>query len=745
MNSARQPRSRSRQPRNALRAQTQPPIQRLGGEDQPYTTPSSNYSPGTRYEASPVRRHGTPGTPASSASPVAGKSKRVRTGCLTCRERHLKCDEGLPECNNCRKSSRPCRRGIRLNFLEIQVKDPPCLPPTADWSVQILDESRSIASEYKGGLGRYPRITPSPSAGGRDVSDSREIEPPDFQPAGNFLPEISSSGHVSGVRDQYHPDHVGQPPPRGPPDHHSSPPTRPSLDRSSLATRPAPRPQPGFASFGEDAFTFAPLHDPDGTKGHPSHTLNTRNRDALRNTSQPTPHAISTGQPPHDFRSGPQGGPSQQIGTPPGLMTPSSENTTGERDYLSSDEEIHFMQVFIDEVSIWMDALDKDKHFANTVPYLALKLPMLLNALLACGARHQTLIGQHDGEKADYYYNMATTQLSRSQQERDRNLSECALTAVVLNAYNVMSDRPTQRMGHITSTRALVRDCGWDASSTGLGAACFWVNVGMEVLSCISFGWPTAWEPDQWGLDLEFATLGAASRSGSRSVAGSDDVWSARAEGRPAVSDSPELGDEEVWVHRIFYIMAKVANFRANTPQFQEPSPHDEQVRLQNRFAEWRRLQNMCNAWNLGCPRSMRPYGYSPGPSPKSLFPNVWLIKPPAKLARLFYHTALCLLAQVHPLDPRDSRANRAAQLHHAHHVCGIVAHTRDRVVVSVAIRSLAVVSAALVDRGEQAEVLGVLDRIGEETGWRLGRVVDDGGQWHAEGRRGGGTGEGGE
>jgi hypothetical protein len=306
-------------------------------------------------------------------------------------------------------------------------------------------------------------------------------------------------------------------------------------------------------------------------------------------------------------------------------MTPSSENTTGERDYLSTDEEIHFMQVFIDEVSIWMDALDKDKHFANTVPYLALKLPMLLNALLACGARHETLIGQHDGEKADYYYNMATTQLSRSQQERDRDLSECALTAVVLNAYNVMSDRPTQRMGHIASTRALVRDCGWDASSTGLGAACFWVNVGMEVLSCISFGWPTAREPDQWGLDLEFAALGAASRSGSRSVAGSDDVWSARAEGRPAVHDSPELGgDEELWVHRIFYIMAKVANFRANTPQFQEPSPHDEQVRLQNRFAEWRRLQNMCNAWNLGCPRSMRPYGYSPGPSPKSLFPNVW-------------------------------------------------------------------------------------------------------------------------
>ena len=155
---------------------------RLGEGDQPYTTPSnSTYSPGTRYEASPAGgRHGTPGTffaggsqlsepdyratpppppaapmraadtnsnvigrggggkpAAASASPAAaaGKSKRVRTGCLTCRERHLKCDEGVPECNNCRKSNRECRRGIRLNFIDIQVKDPPCLlPPTAEWS-----------------------------------------------------------------------------------------------------------------------------------------------------------------------------------------------------------------------------------------------------------------------------------------------------------------------------------------------------------------------------------------------------------------------------------------------------------------------------------------------------------------------------------------------------------------------------------------------------------------------------------
>lgn len=67
-------------------------------------------------------------------SPTATKSRRVRTGCLTCRERHLKCDEATPDCLNCRKSSRECKRGVRLNFIDVQVRDPPLIPPTPDWA-----------------------------------------------------------------------------------------------------------------------------------------------------------------------------------------------------------------------------------------------------------------------------------------------------------------------------------------------------------------------------------------------------------------------------------------------------------------------------------------------------------------------------------------------------------------------------------------------------------------------------------
>ncbi|KAJ5952361.1 uncharacterized protein N7479_010774 [Penicillium vulpinum] len=89
------------------------------------------------------------------------KAKRVRTGCLTCRQRHLKCDEGVGRCLNCRKSDRVCRRGVRLNFIDTQTVAPPHIIARPHGSkVTFHDDSRSIASLYVGGFEIYPPVQP---------------------------------------------------------------------------------------------------------------------------------------------------------------------------------------------------------------------------------------------------------------------------------------------------------------------------------------------------------------------------------------------------------------------------------------------------------------------------------------------------------------------------------------------------------------------------------------------------------
>ena len=97
----------------------------------------------------------------SGAKTGKSKSRRVRTGCLTCRERHLKCDEALGRCQNCRKSDRVCRRGIRLNFIDTQTVAPPHHVTRASGAqLTFRDESRHIASEYVGGFEKYPSPEP---------------------------------------------------------------------------------------------------------------------------------------------------------------------------------------------------------------------------------------------------------------------------------------------------------------------------------------------------------------------------------------------------------------------------------------------------------------------------------------------------------------------------------------------------------------------------------------------------------
>ncbi|KAK2614727.1 hypothetical protein N8I77_001532 [Diaporthe amygdali] len=676
----------------------------------------------------------------SEVSPTVAKPKRVRTGCLTCRNRHLKCDEALPTCLNCQKSNRKCERGIRLNFIDLKVEQPPVLLPPVDWKVKFQDESRQIASEYVGGAARYAKLTSGPVTPSRETpgAESRPQRPSNpIGPGSSRVVETNRAAPFASAHAVYYPGTlhrtVQEQTFTGYEEQLSHTHSRKSSD-AFLALSSGPTPGSSHSGGGGRApsFSLGPLHDPYGMREEAYQTgYGYRSGDGSSVASSLVPqgvaasssgsyrHATGSGAPdPHD-----------------GLMTPQSEKT-GERDYLNTPEEIHYMQVFIEDVAVWMDSLDNQKHFGRIIPYLALKSPMLLNAFFACGVKHLTLVdgGSYKDDKALYYYDTATTQLLRSLQNPERDTEECATTAVVLNVYEIMSERPAARMNHIAGARALIRECKWNAKSTGIGAACFWLNVGMEILSCLAFNWAIAWDPDHWGVDpneLMNMTPDSPGREGKTPNASETGHHTTA----PVTEDSPLLlssiagvGDEEVWVHRILYIVAKVANFRASIPQFQEPSPHDEQVKLQSRFQEWQQLKHWCDTWNANCPRSLRPYGYLFAASTKSAFPNVWLIKRVAIVGRLFYHTAMCLLAQINPLKPphHDDEESRIQQQHHAHQVCGIIAHTKDAGVSSVAIRSLAIAGAVLRDPREQNEVLAMVNRIYRLTGWNLKGVIGE-------------------
>lgn len=95
-------------------------------------------------------------------------------------------------------------------------------------------------------------------------------------------------------------------------------------------------------------------------------------------------------------------------------------------------------------------------------------------------------------------------------------------------------------------------------------------------------------------------------------------------------------------------------------------------------------------------------------------------------VARMFYHTAQLLLAQINPYYSTENLEMAELQSRHSQMICGIAAHVKDRGVASVAIRSLAHAAEVLTDRREQEEVLEIFSKINKETGWRIGFVYKE-------------------
>jgi Fungal specific transcription factor domain len=224
---------------------------------------------------------------------------------------------------------------------------------------------------------------------------------------------------------------------------------------------------------------------------------------------------------------------------------------------------------------------------------------MLLNAFLACGARHLHLVNpSYSEDRALHYYDAASRDFLACLQNPNRDTVLCATTAVILNVYEVMCESAMRRMNHIAGARALIKECRWNGRAPGLGGACFWLNVGMELLSCLHFNWQLAWDPDTWGIDI-------------------------------TIEPTPPgtiAGHEEIWTHRMVYICAKIANFRASVSIFHDSDSNAYRARISQRCQEWTTYKGWCDEWAKHVPLSMTPLGHlQPWQThSKSSFPEIW-------------------------------------------------------------------------------------------------------------------------
>jgi hypothetical protein len=59
---------------------------------------------------------------------------------------------------------------------------------------------------------------------------------------------------------------------------------------------------------------------------------------------------------------------------------------------LENSSAAFYMRLFVEEIGVWMDSMDVEKHFSTVIPFQSLREPMLKYALLACGSRSMNLL-----------------------------------------------------------------------------------------------------------------------------------------------------------------------------------------------------------------------------------------------------------------------------------------------------------------------------------------------------------------
>jgi hypothetical protein len=222
---------------------------------------------------------------------------------------------------------------------------------------------------------------------------------------------------------------------------------------------------------------------------------------------------------------------------------------------------------------------------------------MLLKALLACGARHLSLVDtSHGDEKAIQLYDEATQDLLHSIHDSNRDSVLCTVSALVLGFFETMSPPSSHRRAHIAGSRALIRECGWTAKTPGLSGACFRLSISAELLNCVRYNWSLSWDPNTWGVDMDIGH-----------------------------SHAPSGISEELWSHRILYICAKAVVFRASCQSQGLSNDAVGTTQLNDRFQEWSLLNGWCDHWEKSAPRSMAPVGYLQPwqTNSKSEFPEV--------------------------------------------------------------------------------------------------------------------------
>ncbi|TDZ15706.1 Adhesion and hyphal regulator 1 [Colletotrichum orbiculare MAFF 240422] len=336
------------------------------------------------------RRDETP-LPKKRIRKPRGRGLRNKTGCITCRQRHKKCDEKQPVCSPCSISSRRCVFPQNVNAGE---------------SVTRLshDESRPEAASTTNHANKDVLVTPSVERPAPQLAENFDTALQSAPYASRQQQPLAPTGLTLGEVYSYSPETVAS-----------------ELWTTDLASTRWLGLLATDAAQADSGFSLAPSPAPEDD----------------------------------EQRRGPAAhGPPDATNMQSRLTSLSdSERKTWQADrYITlTNHEAVLFRHFTERSSRWLDFLDPDKLFSTYAVRLALHNAGLMNAILALSGKHLNKLSSSraedseqasggDGECVRYYYETLRYVQEALAYPSYTNSEELNATAIVISAYEMLDE-----------------------------------------------------------------------------------------------------------------------------------------------------------------------------------------------------------------------------------------------------------------------------------------------------------------
>ncbi|KEQ86832.1 hypothetical protein M438DRAFT_268432 [Aureobasidium pullulans EXF-150] len=583
------------------------------------------------YEASPSPPHDVEKGPSK-------RSLRGRSGCLNCRRRRKKCDELKPRCAKCKRLGEECEwdSGLSFRFTALEADHPSMIAgqriAATVSNLQMVD----VIFNHDTHESHVTFQTPLSSIDNPLSAPSLPTIREDDHLLSFTLPELESLDYLTD-RDPFQAfgDSLWPPMSNGEADT--------LLDMDHV---PAESPDM-YAMYYPNA-TYRELHT----------TLYNAMVDTARGTG-----LTRTGTPDSE----------------------KSQKVAG----MTVRREMELWRNYLDEIALWLDMFDNDRHFQIHLPLLAQSSEPLRLSVLALSARQ---IERRDPNKP-YTESLALYQeaIRLIAAELEGMSTEVIGSCVLLCVLEMMSSSPKDWTRHLNGAAMLLKAAGINGVVGGMRQAIFWCFARMDMWGGFLSGSHTKIPTSLW-----FLPTGSMSTAISRF--------------------KTDFQNFDSYANYSLFLCASVLNVVSSRGTSTEGDS--------SYSAKWRALFDLLIDWHANRPREMQPL--IPGTSEKDdegPFPVVIYTNAAAVSANQLYHTATLLMLQAKPSGVKV-RGQRS-MFWHARQVIGISVSNLLHAAWTNAPQPIYIAGKVMSSKAEHRVVLDALAEIERTTGFAT--------QWRAQ------------